>query len=211
MAASLLPWVSNLFTTDTGEPADAYQVFFYIAGTTTKQDTFSDSDLTIANANPIVLDANGQPADQIFLSPTGYKVVLATPTDTDPPTSPVKTWDHVTDQGYIFSQLYGTLQVTETVALNQTSGYVVLTTDRFVTMNGGATPTVVYLPPAADYSGGFLVIKNMSTTINLAITPDGTDTIDGMAAVFTVAFGGAGVYPSVILASDGVSAWWKLN
>lgn len=210
MAAALLPWVSNLFTTETGEPADAYQVFFYTAGTTTKQDTFSDSDLTTPNPNPIVLDANGQPADQIYLSPTGYKVVLATPTDTDPPTSPVKTWDNVTDQGYIFSQLYGTLQVTETVALNQTSGYVVLDTDRFVTMNGGATPTVVYLPPAADYSGGFLVIKNMAA-IAVSITPDGTDTIDGLAAVFTLAAAASPVFPAVMLASDGVSAWWKLN
>jgi hypothetical protein len=210
MAAPLMPWVPEQFFTATGLPADGYQVFFYVAGTSTKQNTYSDSDLTVANPNPIVLGSDGRPADPVYLSATGYKVVFASPTDTDPPTSPIWTVDNVSDPGYIFSQKYGTLQVTSTVALNQTSGYAVLTTDRFVTMNGGATPTLVYLPAAADYGGSFLVVKNMAA-IALAITPDGTDTIDGLAAAFTVAAAASPVFPTAMLASDGVSAWWKLN
>jgi hypothetical protein len=210
MAAPLLPWVPEQFFTPTGEPADGYQVFFYTAGTSTKQDTFNDSDLVTPNPNPIVLDSDGRSADPIFLSPIGYKVVFTTPTDTDPPVSPVWTVDNVSDPGYIYSQLYGTLQVTNTVALNQTSGYVVLSTDTFVTMNGGATPTLVYLPAAADYGGKILTIKNMAA-IALSITPDGSDTIEGLAAAYSVAASASPLFRTVNLASDGVSAWWVLN
>jgi hypothetical protein len=34
-------------------------IYYYVAGTTTPQDTYSDSAGTVANANPIVLDGSG--------------------------------------------------------------------------------------------------------------------------------------------------------
>lgn len=50
---------------------------FYQTGTSTPKNTYSDSDLTTANANPVVADADGQ-FPNIFLETGEYKVVLKT-------------------------------------------------------------------------------------------------------------------------------------
>jgi len=77
--------------------AAGYQLFTYLAGTTTKTATYTDNALSVANANPIVLDANGQAT--IFVDggsgAVGLKYVLATAADTDPPASPVWTRDNI--------------------------------------------------------------------------------------------------------------------
>jgi len=52
-------------------------LFFYVTGTSTPTDTYSDSTLTTPNANPVPLDSAGRPATEIFLDPAvTYKVVL---------------------------------------------------------------------------------------------------------------------------------------
>lgn len=76
-----------------GAPLAGGKLFFYEEGTTTKQNTFSDSTLSTPNTNPVVLDAAGRPG-AIFLQAKNYKVVLAPSTDTDPPTSAIWTIDN---------------------------------------------------------------------------------------------------------------------
>lgn len=72
-----LPWVNGQFTNNNGSPLASGTVDFFAAGTSTRQDTFSDSALTSANANPIVLNSAGRnPAGGIFLSAALYKVVV---------------------------------------------------------------------------------------------------------------------------------------
>jgi len=56
--------------------ADA-KLFFFKAGTSTPEDTFSDNALTSANANPVVADGDGRFSD-IFLKAANYKVQLKT-------------------------------------------------------------------------------------------------------------------------------------
>jgi hypothetical protein len=56
-----------------GVPLNGGKVYFYINGTNTPKDTYSNSTLTIANSNPVILDTNGEAT--IYLS-GGYKVVL---------------------------------------------------------------------------------------------------------------------------------------
>lgn len=94
---TLMPWVPCQWFTVTGVSAGAvaagYQLFTYTAGTSTKLATYSDSALTVANTNPIILDASGSAT--VFLLPTTYKFVLAPPEDTDPPTSPEQTRDNI--------------------------------------------------------------------------------------------------------------------
>ena len=87
------PFVKFFVPDNNGEPAAGYQLFTYAAGTTTKVTTHTDSALSAANTNPIILDAAGRAS--IYLAQGSYKFVLATPTDTDPPTSPVWTEDNV--------------------------------------------------------------------------------------------------------------------
>lgn len=79
--------------TDAGAPAAGYKLFTYLAGTTTKADTFTDVGLTVPNANPIILDSAGRAT--IFMAPSSLKFVFTSPTDTDPPTSPIWTRDNI--------------------------------------------------------------------------------------------------------------------
>lgn len=57
------------------------RLYFYVAGTSTPQDTYSDSGLTTENLNPIVLNAAGYPDTSIFLADAAYKVVLKDSSD----------------------------------------------------------------------------------------------------------------------------------
>lgn len=80
-----------------GDPCNGCKLFAYVGGTTTKQDTYTTSAISVANANPVVLDSAGRAT--VFLDPTKvYKFVLAPSTDTDPPASPLWTVDNVTGQ-----------------------------------------------------------------------------------------------------------------
>lgn len=69
---------SPVFTgwADDGTPLNGGLLYAYIAGTTTPQDTFTDSDLVTANANPVVLDSRGQAV--VYLSAASYKFILKT-------------------------------------------------------------------------------------------------------------------------------------
>lgn len=47
-----------------------YELSFFEAGTSTPADVFTDSDLGVAWAQPIVFNADGMPDGPIYLSPT---------------------------------------------------------------------------------------------------------------------------------------------
>lgn len=64
------------FYNDTGVPYAGGFLYFYASGTSTPQNTWSDSGLTIANLNPVILDSAGR-AGSVFLANSAYKVVLA--------------------------------------------------------------------------------------------------------------------------------------
>lgn len=76
----------------TGQPGAGYKLFTYEEGTSTKKTTWTTLAKVAQNTNPIILDANGE--CDVWID-GNYKFVLALPTDTDPPTSPVWTWDTV--------------------------------------------------------------------------------------------------------------------
>jgi hypothetical protein len=67
------------FLDASGFPLALGLLHYYTAGTTTPQDTYSDSAGTVLNTNPIVLDASGRLLVDIYLgSSTDYKEVLTT-------------------------------------------------------------------------------------------------------------------------------------
>jgi hypothetical protein len=83
------------FVDNNGNALAGGQVFTYLAGTTTKVNTYIDSSETTQNSDPIILDGRGEA--NIWLDPnTTYKFVLSSPTDTDPPTRPIQTADNIT-------------------------------------------------------------------------------------------------------------------
>jgi hypothetical protein len=58
-----------------GASYPAAKLYFYITGTTTPKDTYSDSGLVTPNANPVVADGNGL-FGSIYLAAGDYKVIL---------------------------------------------------------------------------------------------------------------------------------------
>ena len=94
MAGSLFiqPWQSPL---NTGVVMPGAKLFFYIATTATKQNTYTTSALSTPHSNPVVADGNGRFA-AIWLDPElAYKVVLTTTGDSDPPVAAILTEDNV--------------------------------------------------------------------------------------------------------------------
>lgn len=80
---------------NSGVPAAGYKLFTYIAGTSTKQATWTDSSQSVQNANPLILDSNG--IGTLWGDPSlAFKFVWAAANDTDPPTSPIRTVDNLT-------------------------------------------------------------------------------------------------------------------
>lgn len=80
MAVSLSPFAGSgaQFFNNNGTPLAGGQIYTYLAGTTTPQPTYTTSSGSIAQANPIVLDAAGRvPSGEIWLTNNvSYKFVL---------------------------------------------------------------------------------------------------------------------------------------
>lgn len=64
------------FFSATPEVGSGWKLYFYASESSTPLDTYSDSSLATANANPVVLNSRGEPATAIFLQNLPYKVVL---------------------------------------------------------------------------------------------------------------------------------------
>jgi len=163
--------------TDQGTVAVGYQKFFYETGTTTKKSIFSDEALTIPLTNPVLSDANGY-YPQIFLQGTGddYKTVMATDTDTDPPTSPIWTADPIdVDANDINefavrpAQHWGTTTGSATAyQITPTPAISAYTSDLLFSLEIDATNTGTATLEVADLSnpGGFLTALDIKKENN---------------------------------------------
>lgn len=94
MALTSMPYLTIQELDANGAPYAGAKLFFYAAGTSTKQDTYADANGNSANTNPVVLDAAGRAT--VFFQPLTYDVVLAPSTDSDPPVSPIWTRSGIT-------------------------------------------------------------------------------------------------------------------
>ena len=202
-----LPWIEGRFLIVTAsglEPNSGGWVYTFAAGTSTPLATYSNVTLTVANPTEIELDSEGRIPSNIYLLPQGYKFVVY-----DADLVQQYTVDNIEDIGQTFATTFGTLQTDGSKAV--TSGYTVLATDRLVTVasTGGPDPCIVNLPAADEYTA-LLTIKNVGT-IDVDVTPNGIQTIDSVAAAYTIPAAASPSFPSLILASDGVSAWWILG
>jgi hypothetical protein len=68
------------FFDNNGVPLAGGLLYSYAAGTTTPLATYTTSSGSTANSNPIVLDAAGRPANEMWLTAAAYKLVLKTST-----------------------------------------------------------------------------------------------------------------------------------
>lgn len=158
-----------------GNTLSGAKLFFYIVGTATKKNTFSEETKTTPNSNPVVADSGGRFGDIFMLTDEQYKVVLAPSTDTDPPVSPIDTWDNVSP--------VRTNPVPKITTLAKSANYTVLTTDEgfLVLVDASAGTVTVTLPAAATAADGFQirVLKTDSSVNAVTVDGDGAETIDG--------------------------------
>ena len=90
------------FVDSNGAPYNGAKLFIYSAGSSTKVTTYKDNAGASSHANPIILNARGEPADGAGASQpiwqeagVDVKLVLAPANDTDPPVSAISTWDNI--------------------------------------------------------------------------------------------------------------------
>jgi hypothetical protein len=91
---NLSPLPIQKFFDSNGNPLVGGKLFTYVAGTSTKIATYTDSTGGTSNTNPIVLNFRGECA--VWMDPTKvYKLALAPSTDTDPPSNAIWTADNI--------------------------------------------------------------------------------------------------------------------
>jgi hypothetical protein len=159
----------------TGTPYAAAKANFYLTGTTTRTDTYSDSALTTPHANPVIADSAGQFAP-IYLDPNiTYRCVLTESDDTqiddvDPVSAPITAASiSVADSGGYFADAtveavladiganYPKNASTETISANWTFSANLLMADN-----------VIERPEIKDFS----LTHNAVTSSSNAVTMD---------------------------------------
>lgn len=158
---TLSPTPVQRFYDNNNSPAAAAQIFTYQAGTTTKLATYTSSSGSIANTNPIILNARGE--CNLWIPPnTAYKFVFAPATDTDPPTNPFWTVDNIVNSQLI--TLYGGVDT------GSANNYILNFTAPFTSYVDGL---VIYWVPANNNTSASTVNVNGLGAVNI-INADGT-------------------------------------
>lgn len=204
-----------------GIPASGGLLFTYAAGSSTKQTTYKDEDSAVAQANPIVLNARGEPDSPIWLTEgLSYKFVFAPADDTDPPASPIRTIDDVTgtndasidisqwiDSGFTPTYVNATQF---TVPGDQTS---VLTVNRRVKLTVTAGTVYGYISVSAYTSLTTVTVVLDSGTLDVGLsavqygilTPDNSSVPNTIAPVASPAFTGNPTAPTPSPGDDDTS------
>ncbi|NIA67768.1 hypothetical protein HBA54_04120 [Pelagibius litoralis] len=157
--------IQSAFDND-GTPGAGAKLYFYISGTSTALDTFSDDALSVANTNPVDADSAGRfPA--IFLSDQDYKVILRT-------SEGVTLWT---------ADPVRAAEPTSTTVISKSTTYTVTSADngRLIKADATAGAFTITLPPAATAGNGFEVtVKKVDSSANaVTLDADGSETIDG--------------------------------
>lgn len=100
--AHILPPIKLQFFDSSGDPLAGGKIWSYQAGTSTPLATYTDKGGLTANANPVILDANGEAS--IWLSSAAYKFVIMNSLDVT-----LRTVDNVsvTNAGSIIETMFG--------------------------------------------------------------------------------------------------------
>lgn len=167
MPAPLVPRLREQYVDGNSEVYASAKLYFYLSGTTTPTDTYSDSALTTPNTNPVVASANGL-FGNIYLDPSKtYKAVLKTSADVT-----VFTVDPVSSQT---GQLLSVLSKTGNYTVSVSDGDDVVI---FVDATLGNVTISLY---TAIGNGGrkVRVIKTDATANTVTLDALTTETING--------------------------------
>lgn len=194
MSAPLMPLLREQFVDGTGAPYAGALIYAYASGSSTPQDTYSDSDLdpSHVNANPVQADADGR-FGAIYLDPTkAYKFVIKSLVG-----ATIFTQDEVTTTGTaLLSVLTVTTDYTVTVADGE---------DVMLLVSAALGNVVITLYTAVGNSGRKVrAIKTDTSANTVTITPFGGQTINGAATLVL-----SRQYDSMAIFSDNTN-WLQL-
>lgn len=184
-----LPVVKQRFVDHDGAPLTNGYLLFYEAGTVTPLAVYADADGSTSLGSRVDLDDEGF-APSIYLANEGYQMKVFDENDVEQTN---QSGDDIEDPGTVFVNTIG-----DQLAQGDkdvTDGYTVLATDLFVTVDSSSGSCVINLPPSADHPQP-LCIKNMQGN-TVDVTPNGAETIDGQAGVYTLPAAADPTYPSV--------------
>lgn len=168
MSGMLAPYGRVQYFDSNGVPLAGGKLYTYAAGTTTPLAAYQNAALTVAHANPIVLDSAGRAT--IFLSPVSYKFDLKTSSD-----AAVWTVDGIAGLDALAVGTVLTKVADYTLTVNDGPDVLVL-----VDPSGGAFTLQLYT--AAGNTGKRVLVKKFgSATAAVTIDPNGSQTIDGSA------------------------------
>ena len=207
------PFIVPQFFDNSGNPLNAGKVYTYLTGTSTLSSSYSDSGITSANANPLVLASTGR--GKLWLDPAiNYDVVIKTSADVT-----LDTVTNVSGDGRIASTFTASLSgctasVTGTARYTKYAGIVTLYlpalsgTSNTTSMAISGLPSAIFparaqhvpIPQVTDNTTKYNLAKavvNTSDTIDLyfsaAITTDYGNTFTGsgtkgLQAVTTITY-----------------------
>ena len=151
-----------------GTPHASAQANFYLTGTTTATNTYTDAALTTPHANPVIASSAGV-FEAIYLDPAiTYKLTL-----NDSALSLLYTVDPINDDLILFGN----------TILTKTTSYTVTVADQgaFIFASGASTIT---LPTVASAGAGFqLVIINSDSTNSITVDGDSAETINSVTSI----------------------------
>lgn len=167
-AQALAPTMHHQFLDSSGKPLAGGFLYSYQAGTSTLQATYADAGLTIANANPIPLDATGSPSNssgaqvEIWLSNASYKFCAYS-------SSLVQQWcaDGVTTYLGLLNQTN-----TWTFAQTFTQPVTITATDNQLVFGASGNQTTLDLPPPTGN-----ITLHMPSTADTMVGRATTDTL----------------------------------
>ena len=162
----------------TGLPLVGGKLYTYVAGTTTPQATYSDAALSVANANPVILDANGEAS--IYCGPVSYKLVLQDSTGAE-----IWTFDNYSPDIDSTSSDAQWFPYTGSIAFSTTTSFSVLNEDATSFLTAGRrirtsnTAGTVYSTVVSSSFGG------VNTTV--VVVNDGSSVLD--SGINSLAYG----------------------
>ena len=183
MSADLLPVLRQKFFDNTGKPLAGGKLYSYAAGTTTPKATYSDQAGVTPNANPVILDSNGEAA--IYINPEYYKFVLQDSNSVVQWTVDNATLPQVTALASAFYR--------DVVYISNTdSPYSIISTHngKLIVIDNSSGAVTINLPQISTVTMPFniaLLAKTSSNTIT--INRAGTDTIFGATSKTLISSG----------------------
>lgn len=178
--ATVYPYIGGTpskakFDNNSGEALSGGKIYFYVAGTSTPKDTYSESTGTTANANPVILDSRGE-ANIFLLADEAYKVVVK---DSDDVT--IYTVDNVwapagTNGLLTLTKFLGSMGVPVNFSLSASVAADALTSAFKTSASADASASnPIYVPfPSSTATSGAIVWRSITAASSITVPSGAT-------------------------------------